>query len=116
MSSQHSAKQTNNGAYTMALTQLTKNDHVSKKKEILDILNKSQQVFIYNNVLDYYFKASKTELIQVFKKRYASHIHTATLDVKQTDGTLDFYYMNEFLDEFKDKCGSPNDDKQLFFN
>jgi len=111
MSSQHRAKQTNNGAYTMALTQLTKNDHVSKKKEILDILNKSQQVFIYNNVLDYYFKASKTELIQVFKKRYASQ-----LDVKQTDGTLDFYYMNEFLDEFKNKCGSPNDDKQLFFN
>ena len=102
----------------MTMTLLTEKDllmganaHVIKKKEILDILNKSQQVFIYNNVLDYYFKASKTELIQVFKKRYASQ-----LDVKQTDGTLDFYYMNEFLDEFKDKCGLPNDDKQLFFN
>ena len=94
----------------MTMTLLTENDHVIKKNEIMDILNKSQQVFIYNNILDYYFKASKTELVQVFKKRYASQ-----LNVKKTDGTLDFYYMNEFLDEFKDKCGM-NRFNQLFFN
>ena len=85
-------------------------DHISKKKAILKILNQAQQVFIYNNLLEYHFKSSKTEILQVFKNRYESQ-----LTVKQSDGSLDLYYMNEFLDEFKDNCNL-NEHNQLFFN
>ena len=94
----------------MPMIKIEPTDHISKKKAILKILNQAQQVFIYNNLLEYHFKSSKTEILQVFKNRYESQ-----LTVKQSDGSLDFYYMNEFLDEFKDNC-SLNEHNQLFFN
>jgi len=94
----------------MPMIKIEPTDHISKKKAILKILNQAQQVFIYNNLLEYHFKSSKTEILQVFKNRYESQ-----LTVKQSDGSLDFYYMNEFLDEFKQNC-SLNGYNQLYFN
>ena len=94
----------------MPMIKIEPTDHISKKKAILKILNQAQQVFVYNGILEYHFKTSKTELLHVFKTRYESQ-----LTVKQSDGSLDLYYMNEFLDEFKDNC-SLNEHNQLFFN
>jgi|TARA_B110000238_G_scaffold83520_1_gene91907 hypothetical protein len=98
------------GTNNMPMIKITKSGTLNKKKEIMNILNQTQQVFVYNSVVDYHFKASKAEFVQLFKRRYASQ-----LTVTQSDGSLDFYYMNEFLDEFKNNCNL-NSYGQLFFN
>ena len=93
----------------MPMIKIEPTDHISKKKAILKILNQAQQVFIYNNLLEYHFKSSKAEILQVFKTRYESQLRI------KKDGSIDLYYMNEFLDEFKQNC-SLNGYNQLYFN
>ena len=80
------------------------------KKEILSLLNQAKQVYIYNGLLEDHFKSSKKELISLFKTRYKNQ-----LSVKNKDGKIDTYYMNEFLTEFKNNI-SLNEHNQLFFN
>tara|TARA_R110001606_G_C15006621_1_gene607875 strand:+ start:216 stop:488 length:273 start_codon:yes stop_codon:yes gene_type:complete len=88
----------------------TINTREAMKKEILKLLNQAKQVYIYNGLLDYHFKSSKSELINLFKSRYKNQ-----LNVKDKNGKIDTYYMNEFLTEFKENI-KLNEHNQLFFN
>jgi len=82
-----------------------KNTHI--KKEILNKINQSKSVYVYNGFTEFYFKTTKSDLLSIFRKQFK------TMNNDKTD-TMHNYF-NSWIEEFNNAV-SLNEDNELFFN
>jgi hypothetical protein len=75
------------------------------KKEIIKKIKSANGVYIHNGFLEYYFKASKSELLTLFKERYK----------RQKESDAGERFLESFLEDFNDQIVI-NENNNLFFN
>jgi len=79
---------------------MTKNE---LKKQILNKINKASKVYVYNGFTEFYFKASKSDLLYHFRKTYKSSNYKGNQNC-----------LLEWLNDYNDRATFDDDNNLMF--
>jgi len=80
------------------------------RKSILDKISKAKTVYVHNGYTEFYFKTIKADLLETFRKNYKS------LSESVKDNSTPKYYLDEYLNEFNDRCSIHEESGDLYFD